>query len=138
MKDRIRHILSESSVDPKLLTAFYQYMNFLTKDYVWYTDAPGKRFEYTSPNSIWLFHPKTKEWVFHLYYGGEMWCNSDLFFKFQRDVKRYFNMEEPYFEWFLRLWVEDVVNRKVHKLTIISGDGTKEVEDALKNGIQIK
>ena len=74
MKNKIRQILREetSGFNPKMLNALYQYMNFLTKDYVWYYDTPEQRFRY-DPDSIWLINPKTEEWVLELGKDGKLW-----------------------------------------------------------------
>lgn len=113
-------------------------MNHLTKDYVWYTDVPGHRFEYATPCNIWLINPKTKKWAFELYCNGNLWCNDDLYYKFRRDFRLYFNLELDHFEWFLKLWVEDAVNRVVEKIRTIKTDATEEVEDVLNQGKELK
>ena len=84
------------------------FMEHLTKDYLWYYDTPEKRFEH-SPKSIWLINPKTKEWVVELEKEGKLWWYWDFHFNFQR----YFNMERSDFEKFIKVWVEDVLNRGV-------------------------
>ena len=67
VKDKIRQILREetSGFDPKMLKVLYQFMNFLTKDYVWYHDTPEQKFKWT-PGSIFLINPKTEDWVLNL------------------------------------------------------------------------
>ena len=135
MKNKIRQILREekSGFDPKMLKALYQYMNFLTKDYVWYYDTPEQRFKYTL-EFTWLINPETKEWVLFLTKKGMLWWNFDFYLNFQR----YFNMKRSDFERFITIWVEDVLNREVH-----STEGRRDflldlVEDVLKNGKELK
>ena len=132
MKDKIRQILREetSGFDPKELRALYQYMNFLTKDYVWYHDTPEYRFEYR-PESIWLINPKTKEWALELEKDGELWWSHD----FYRNFQRYFNMERSDFEKFIKVWVEDVLNRGVSTTAVGSRHREIGVEDVLNRGV---
>jgi hypothetical protein len=135
MKNRIRQILREetSGFDPKMLNALYQYMNFITKDYVWYHDTPEQRFKYT-PGSIWLINPETKEWVVELEKRGRMWWDWDFYLNFQR----YFNMEQSDFERFIKIWVEDVLNRGVSSTNSGRALIYAVVEDVLKNGEELK
>ena len=67
MKNKIRQILREetSGFNEKTLKVLYQFMNDLTKDYVWYYDTPEQPFEIT-PGSIWLINPNTKQWMLEL------------------------------------------------------------------------
>ena len=157
MKNKIRQILREetSGFDPKMLKALYQYMNFLTKDYVWYHDTPENRFEYT-PGSIWLINPETEKWALILKKNEKLWWNKDFYLNFQR----YFNMDEFDYERFIKLWVEDVFNRGVpstvdgryglgHWVEDVFNRGVSSthhdtrlyhhgVEDVLKNGEELK
>ena len=135
MKDKIRQILREetSGFDPKMLKALYQYMNYLTKDYVWYHDTPEKRFKY-SEGCIWLINPKTEEWVFFLERSGELWWSRDFYLNF----KRYFNMEKSDYQRFITIWVEDVLNRKVSTTRRPRQAYREWIEDVLKNGKQLK
>ena len=135
MKNKIRQILREetSGFDPKMLKALYQYMNFLTKDYLWYHDTPEQRFEH-SPKSIWLINPETKEWVVELENEGKLWWYWDFHFNF----KRYFNMERPDFHKFIKIWVEDVLNRGVSSTGLLDLLPAGKVEDVLKNGKELK
>ena len=120
MKDKIRQILREdtSGFEPKMLNTLYQFMNHQTKDYVWYYDTPERRFDYT-PGSIWLINPETREWVVELKKDGELWWYKGFYLNFQR----YFNMEYPDYDKFIKLWVEDVLNRGVS--TIFAGDAVQ-------------
>ena len=157
MKDKIRQILREetSGFDPKMLNALYQFMNNLTKGYVWYHDTPEKRFEH-SEGSIWLINPETKKWAVELKKNGTLLFYQDSYRVFQK----YFNMEQSDFERFITIWVEDVLNRGVSltqsrghtrwsqmedvlnrgvSLTVMSYLGSiKSVKDVLKNGKELK
>jgi hypothetical protein len=132
MKNKIRQILREetSGFDEKMLKALYQYMNFITKDYKWYTDTPEQRFKYT-PGSIWLINPKTEEWVLELEKGGKLWWNWDFYYNF----KRYFNMEESDYVKFITLLVEDVINRGVSSTELANFRWNPSVEDAINRGV---
>jgi hypothetical protein len=132
MKDKIRQILREetSGFDEKTLKVLYQYMNFLTKDYVWYYDTPEQRFEW-SPGSIWLINPKTEEWALELEKGGKLWWNWDFYYNFQR----YFNMEESDYVKFITLLVEDVINRGVSSTELANFRWNPSVEDAINRGV---
>ena len=135
MKNKIKQILREetSGFDPKMLKALYQYMNFLTKDYVWYTDTPEQRFEYT-PGSIWLINPKTKEWVVELRKDEILLWNWD----FHPNFRRYFNMEMSDYDKFITIWVEDVLNLGVSSTNSGRALIYAVVEDVLKNGEELK
>ena len=106
------------------------FMNHLTKDYRWYTDTPEQRFEWP-PNSIWLIKPETKEWVIELTKEGELWWYEVFYLNF----RRYFNMEESDFEKFIKLWVEDVLNRGVSSTGFGLPQILHEVEDVLNRGV---
>ena len=84
------------------------FMEHLTKDYNWYYDTPEQRFECT-PKSIWLMNPETEEWSVELQKDGTLWWNWDFYLNFQR----YFNMKVSDFESFIKVWMEDVLNREV-------------------------
>ena len=138
VKDKIRQILREetSGFDPKMLNALHQFMNLLTKDYVWYTDTPENRFG-NKPESIWLINPKTKEWVLALEKNGKLWWSHNFHFNF----KRYFNFSEYYFEKFLKIWVEDVLNRRVNGIIDLPNNiplFSWDVYEALTIGKQLK
>ena len=135
MKHLIKKILREetSGFDPKMLKALYQYMNYLTKDYVWYHDTPEQRFKYT-PESIWLINPETKKWMLNLGKGGELWWYQSSYTNFQR----YFNIERSDYVRFITIWVEDVLNRGVSKTPPNPTNQKSEVEDVLKNGKELK
>ena len=141
MKDRIRQILRQFMStpeynNPNLLKALYQFMNHKIKGYFWYTDTPEDRFG-NRPESIWLINPKTKEWVLMLEKNGKLWWSHNFYFNF----KRYFNFSEYYFEKFLKIWVEDVLNRKVSGIIDLSNDiplFDYDVYEALKIGKELE
>ena len=132
MKNKIRQILREetSGFDPKMLKVLYQYMNNLTKDYRWYTDTPEQRFEYT-PESIWLINPETKQWVLELKKDETLLWHWD----FHPNFERYFNMELSDYDKFIKIWVEDVLNRGVSSTFCSSRRCRPSVEDALNRGV---
>ena len=135
VKNKIRQILREetSEFDPKMLNTLYQFMNNLTKGYVWYHDTPEQRFR-LSWGSIWLINPETKEWAIELRESGEIWLHA-----FYINFKRYFNMNRHDYKWFIKLWVKDVLNRKVSELYDGSPAGqVPRVEDVLNRGKQMK
>jgi hypothetical protein len=110
MKDLIKKILREetSGLTDSKIKAAYSLMNVITKDYQWYHDTPEQPFEFT-PGSIWLINPETKEWMLELKKSGHLWYyyeTPDIFSK-------YLNMEEPDFESFIKIWVEDVLKKRV-------------------------
>ena len=132
MKNKIRQILREetSEFDPKMLKTLYQYMNFLTKDYVWYHDTPEQRFKII-PGSIWLINPETKKWVVELKKNGILYWYTSFYLNFQR----YFNMGRSDFERFITIWVEDVLNRGVSTAGEGGGPSERGVEDVLNRGV---
>ena len=134
MKDLIKKILREetSGFDPKMLKVLYEYMNSLTKDYRWYHDAPENRINYNYiSGSIWLINPKTKKWVLQLEKSGYLWWYWDFYVNFQR----YFNMKESDFEKFIKIWVEDVLNRGVSTTPSDLRFPTPRVEDIFNRGV---
>ena len=108
------------------------FMEHLTKDYVWYYDTPEQRFEW-SPESIWLIKPETKEWVIELDKGGILWWCSNFYVNF----KRYFNMEPSDYEKFIKIWVEDVLNRGVFSTQYPQNLPQHRVEDVLNRDVSI-
>ena len=109
------------------------FMNHLTKDYNWYYDTPEQRFKHT-PKSIWLINPETKEWILELKKnGGLLW-----YWNFYKNFQRYFNMKRPDFERFIKLWVEDVLNRRVFSTENRSRRAAYHMEDVLNRGKYIK
>ena len=132
MKDKIRQILREetSGFDENRFNVLRQYMNFLTKDYRWYIDTPENRFEYT-PESIWLINPKTEEWVVELEKDGTLSWYFDFYLNFQR----YFNMERSDYVRFIKLWVEDVLNRGVSSTSWNTTRWRRAVEEVLNRGV---
>lgn len=117
-------------MEQKLYNALCKFMEFQTNDYILYYDTPEQRFEYSS-ESLWLINPKTKKWVLELKKSGILWWYWDLYVNFQR----YFNMERPDFEKFIKIWVEDVLNRGVSTTVIVDYKITCGVEDVLNRGI---
>jgi hypothetical protein len=117
-------------MEQKLYNALCKFMELQIKDYVWYYYTPEQRFEW-SPESIWLINPKTEEWVIELGKSGKLWWYWGLYVNFQR----YFNMERPDFEKFIKIWVEDVLNRGISTTRTIINTSTNQVEDVLNRGI---
>lgn len=113
-KSLIQKILKEetSGFDPKMLNLLYKFMNTLTKDYVWYYDNPEQSFRDLT-ETIWLINPKTQEWVVQLEKGRLWW-----YYEFYENFQRYFNMEYLDYEKFIKIWVEDVLNREISKTGI--------------------
>jgi hypothetical protein len=135
MKNLIKKILREetSGLSDSEKNAAYKMMNHITKGYHWYHDTPEQPFEY-SEGSIWLINPDTKEWMLQLHKSGHLWYYYETYDTFSR----YLNMELSDFKSFIKIWVEDVLKRGV----ISTPNGQLErqfhVEDALKNGKQMK
>jgi hypothetical protein len=120
-------------LNQKIIDASSKLMDTLTKRYYWYHDTPEQPFEYTE-GSIWLINSETGQWMLVLEKPGFLWYYNgitDTFFK-------YLNMKYPDFDSFIKIWVEDNLQREV----VLTGglpmtlDG--KVEDALKNGKQMK
>lgn len=110
------------------------------KDYKWYYDTPEQRFDYV-PDSVWLINPKKKNWVLGLRKDGLLWLNYDSYFLFEEYLSvRYFDfsMKRSDYKNFIKIWVEDVLNRKVDSIEGVSGDYNWLMEDILKNGKQLK
>jgi hypothetical protein len=63
-----------------------------------------------------------------------MWWDWDFYLNFQR----YFNMEQSDFERFIKIWVEDVLNRGVSSTNSGRALIYAVVEDVLKNGEELK
>jgi len=135
MKDLIKKILREetSYFDPKMLKSLYKFMELQTKDCIWYYDTPEKRFE-SSPESIWLINPKTKKWVLELKKSGKLLWYWNFCISFQR----YFNMGESDFNKFIKIWVEDVLNRRVSTIHWMGFTPNTTVEDVLNRGKELK
>ena len=126
MKDLIKQILREetSGLTDGQIKAAYNLMNMITKGYHWYI----------TPYGIWLINPKTEEWMFELEKSGDLWYyyeTSDTFYM-------YLNMEESDFQSFIKIWVEDVLERGVISTFSTPKMKGKWVEDVLKNGKQLK
>ena len=135
MKDLIKKILREetSGLTDGQIKSAYSLMNMITKDYQWYTDTPEQPFKRT-PGSIWLINPDTKEWMIELKKSGKLWCN----YKTPDIFSKYLNMEHSDFQSFIKIWVEDVLKRGVVSTHLINGNDGGVLEDALKNGKQLK
>jgi hypothetical protein len=135
MKDLIKKILREetSGLTDAQIKAGYVLMNMITKDYYWYYDTPERPFEY-SPGSIWLINPKTKQWMLELKKYGYLW----YYYKTLESFFKYLNMEESDFESFIKIWMEDVLERGVVSTTRVAYGLPTWVEDALERGKQLK
>ena len=135
MKDLIRQILREetSGLTDGQIKAAYSLMNMITKGYHWYHDTPEQPFEW-SEGSIWLINPKTKEWMLELKKSGNLW----YYYKAPNTFSKYVNMRQSDFESFIKIWVEDALKRGVVSTMAINRTLFATVEDALKNGIQLK
>jgi hypothetical protein len=163
MKNLIKKILREetSGLTDGQIKAAYSLMNMITKGYHWYHDTPEQPFTY-SEGSIWLINPETEKWMLELEKSGELWYytkTSDTF-------SMYLNMEKSDFELFIKIWVEDALKREVISKRVVYSYSSgrvevplekrekrvvptvaihaahsprvNEVEDALKNGKQLK
>ena len=117
-------------MEQKLYNALCKFMEHQTKDYKWYHDTPKQRFKH-SPKSIWLINPKTKGWVLELEKGGKLWWYYDI----HTDFQRYFNMEQSDFEEFIKVWVEDVINRGVSSTSPVKLPYREVVEDVINRGV---
>ena len=135
MKDLIRQILREetSGLTDAQIKAGYALMNMITKDYYWYHDTPEQPFEW-SEGSIWLINPDTKQWMFELRKSGHLLYYYETYDTFSM----YLNMDESDFESFIKIWVEDALKRGVVSTHRLHGWRCAVVEDALKNGKQLK
>jgi hypothetical protein len=120
-------------LNQKIIDASSKLMDTLTKRYYWYHDTPEQPFEYTE-GSIWLINSETGQWMLVLEKPGFLWYYNgitDTFFK-------YLNMKYPDFDSFIKIWVEDNLQREV----VLTGglpmtlDG--KVKDVLENGNTIK
>ena len=118
-------------LNQKIIDASYKLMEVITKGCYWYHDTPEQPFDY-SEGSIWLINPETKDWILVLEKSGDLWYYNgimDTFFK-------YLNMKYSDFDSFIKIWVEDNIQKEV----VLTGglpmtlDG--KVVDVLKNGKQ--
>jgi hypothetical protein len=114
----------------KLYEVSSNMMDNLTKGCRWYFDTPEQRFKYT-PESIWLINPNTKKWVLELEKPGKLYYHNEIYLTF----KKYFNMEHSDFESFIKLWVEDALEKGVTTTSGASGSCFSWVEDALEKGV---
>jgi hypothetical protein len=135
MKDLIRQILREetSGLTDGQIKYGYDLMNIHTKGYQWYTDTPEQPFTY-SEGSIWLINPDTKEWMIELEKSGHLWYN----YKTPDSFSKYLNMEKSDFELFIKIWVEDALERGVVSTLGYVDLSELQVEDVLEKGIQLK
>jgi hypothetical protein len=135
MKDLIKKILREetSGLTDGQIKAGYVLMNMITKGYQWYHDTPERPFEYT-PGSIWLINPETNEWMLYLNKSGHLW----YYYKTPDSFSKYLNMEVSDFESFIKIWVEDALERGVVSTLSASSKIRFKVEDALEKGKQLK
>jgi len=110
MKNLIRKILKEetSGLSDAQKDASYILMNNRTKGYQWYHDTPEQPFEW-SEGSIWLVNSDTEDWMLELKKSGKLRYNYEIFKVFSK----YMGMEESDFESFIKIWVEDVLEREV-------------------------
>jgi hypothetical protein len=118
-------------LNQKIIDSSSKLMEIETKGYNWYHDTPEQPFEYTE-GSIWLINSETGQWMLVLEKPGFLWYYNgitDTFFK-------YLNMKYSDFDSFIKIWVEDNLQREV----VLTGglpmtlDG--KVVDVLKNGKQ--
>ena len=110
MKNLIKQILREetSGLSDAEKDAGYILMNNRTKGYQWYHDTPEQPFEYTR-GSIWLINPDTEDWMLELKKSGKLRYN----YKTHDTFSMYLNMKVSDFESFIKIWVEDVLEREV-------------------------
>jgi len=135
MKDLIKKILREetSGLTDGQIKAGYALMNMITKRYRWYHDTPEQPFEYTH-GSIWLINPNTKQWMLELKKSGKLWYYNEILDTFSK----YLNMEKSDFKSFIKIWVEDVLERGVVSTDAFKFHWRFAVEDALERGKQLK
>jgi len=98
-------------LNQKIIDASSKLMDTLTKRYYWYHDTPEQPFEYTE-GSIWLINSETGQWMLVLEKPGFLWYYNgitDTFFK-------YLNMKYPDFDSFIKIWVEDNLQREVKNM----------------------
>ena len=108
----------------------YKLMEMITKRYRWYRDTPERPFKY-SPDSIWLINPETKEWMLELRKSGKLWYN----YKTPESFSKYLNMEVSDFQSFIKIWVEDALERGLVSTCCSPRCGRSAVEDALERGV---
>ena len=126
MKNLIRQILREetSRLTDVQIKAAYSLMNILTKGYHWYSKSYG----------TWLINPDTKEWMLEFDESGHLRYHYITLETFSM----YLNMGESDFESFIKIWVEDVLEREVVSTGFVVNKNDSGIEDALENGIQLK
>jgi len=135
MKNLIRQILREetSGLTDEQIKAGYDLMNMITKGYKWYTDTPERPFEY-GPGSIWLINPDTNKWMLELAKSGRLWYYGEAYDTFSM----YLNMEESDIKSFIKIWVKDVLKKRVVSAVPLVIRPVGLVEYVLKNGKQLK
>jgi len=135
MKDLIRQILREetSGLTDGQIKAGYVLMNMITKGYHWYYDTPEQPFEYTV-GSIWLINPKTKQWMLELKISGRLYYH----FEARDSFYKYFPMTDSDFESFIKIWVEDALEREVVSPTVIGSVWSAMIETVLERGKQMR
>jgi hypothetical protein len=109
MKDLIKKILKEeiSGLTDAQIKAGYDLMNTITKDSQWYVDTPEQPFVH-SRGSIWLV-TKTGQWLLELQKNGHLWYYERM----PKVFSKYKNMEESDFKSFIKIWVEDALEKEV-------------------------
>ena len=117
-------------LNQKINDAASKLMETLTKGYHWYHDTPEQPFEYTK-GSIWLINPETEKWMLELQKDGHLWYYDIIFDTFSK----YLSMEETDIESFIKVWVEDALERGVVTTEAISANETIRVEDVLERGV---
>ena len=118
------------SLNEETIVASYKMMNMITKGYLWYHNTPERPFE-NSPGSIWLINPKTKQWMLELNKSGRLL----YYYKTPDSFSKYLNMEVSNFESFIKIWVEDALERGVIPTLPPCRTLPGWVEDALERGV---
>ena len=118
------------SLNEETIVASYKIMNHITKGYQWYHDTPEQPFEW-SEGSIWLINPKTKEWMLELEKSGDLWYFHEIYHIFSR----YLNMDVSDIESFIKIWMEDALERGVVSTWMVSSTRAVQMEDALERGV---
>ena len=117
-------------LNQKIIDATYKLMEMFTKRCYWYHDTPEQPFKFT-PGSIWLINPETENCMLELRKDGHLWYYDKIFDTFSK----YLNMEESDFESFIKIWVEDSLERGVVSTRWMRSRLTYRVEDALERRV---
>ena len=120
-------------LNQKIIDTAYKLMEMTTKGYQWYHDTPEQPFEW-SEGSIWLVNSDTKDWMFEFEKSGDLWYYDKKYDTFSK----YLNMEKSDFESFIKIWVEDTLERGVVSTIEVETMEEVLVEDALEKGKQLK